>query len=376
MKMIISMLLLCLTSFPIADKSEKLEAQLGSIQQQLLKWNVEHNDFQKWDLDNNGILDDAEKAALNRRKAELAQILKRLENIAKLKGLNLPVGKAVDGLKDSIKNNFEERTNSEEFNIPKSKFGSEMKAWIGALRDNISLLKEDLTPLKADLLVLEIRNSFAQDPVNLFLAELITKNIRGNTRGEISASVFTGLNEMYDDNFWEIKFSTEKSWRSAYKKDKSMIDQLPKVENTVAFFKSKSFEDKTDPNHPDMIVFYQWCSKLTGQLKLYRGDTPQWLNTNATNLADYLKRHFAFAPLLGDVFVKNISGEKLPSVAVYDRIYLNMKEIEKMNLNELALGSDKFKFLPEDTVIINDIKRCELPAENPVMEPDPKKYKP
>ena len=152
---------------------------------------------------------------------------------------------------------------------------------------------------------------------------------------------------------------------------KGMFPDAAKLKKAI-----ESGIDKTDPNHPDMIVFYQWCSKLTGQLKLYRGDTPQWLNTNATNLADYLKRHFAFAPLLGDVFVKNISGEKLPSVAVYDRIYLNMKEIEKMNLNELALGSDKFEFLPEDTVIINDIKRCELPAENPVMEPDPKTYKP
>jgi hypothetical protein len=124
-------------------------------------------------------------------------------------------------------------------------------------------------------------------------------------------------------------------------------------------------------DHPDNTIFYQWCSKLAGQLNLYRKDTLQWQNTNAANLAEYLKRHFAFAPILGSLFVKNLDGEKLATVAVYDKLYLNLQEIEKMNTGDLQLNKDNFKFLPEDTTIIDDIKRCELPVENPTMEADP-----
>ena len=365
MKKLIFLLMLCLFSAFKSDKSEKLEAQLGSIQQQLLKWNVELNDFQKWDLDNNGILDDAEKAALNSRKAELAQILKRLEIIAKLKGFNLPVV-TLEG-KDS------------NTAIPKKGFAETVeeiiKSYLGFVNQFYLKEQKDLRIMLNTEWAEQLNTVFTHD-------DQIITDLKADFLKVLNKSGAKTLGELAD-LLIEMLGTYNKDYIAKYYgkdyKGKAITAEIIKGMFPDAAELKKAIEsgiDKTDPNHPDMIVFYQWCSKLTGQLKLYRGDTPQWLNTNATNLADYLKRHFAFAPLLGDVFVKNISGEKLPSVAVYDRIYLNMKEIEKMNLNELALGSDKFEFLPEDTVIINDIKRCELPAENPVMEPDPKKYKP
>jgi hypothetical protein len=357
--------MLCLFSAFRSDKSEKLEAQLGSIQQQLLKWNVELNDFQKWDLDNNGILDDAEKAALNSRKAELAQILKRLENIAKLKGFNLPVV-TLEG-KDS------------NTAIPKKGFAETVEEIIADYKEAILELKND-----ESISIIKIQIDYNWESKFIFSThnDQIITDLKADFLKVLNKSGAKTLGELAD-LLIEMLGTYNKDYIAKYYgkdyKGKAITAEIIKGMFPDAAKLKKAIEsgiDKTDPNHPDMIVFYQWCSKLTSQLKLNRGDTPQWLYTNATNLADYLKRHFAFAPLLGDVFVKNISGEKLPSVAVYDRIYLNMKEIEKMNLNELALGSDKFEFLPEDTVIINDIKRCELPAENPVMEPDPKTYKP
>ena len=55
----------------MSDKNEKLESQLGDIQKQVLKWHQELIDFKKLDADNNGILDDSEKEALESRKKEI-----------------------------------------------------------------------------------------------------------------------------------------------------------------------------------------------------------------------------------------------------------------------------------------------------------------
>ena len=363
MKKVLFLLLLCPCSAFMSDKNEKLEQQLSTIQQHLLKWNEEINNFQKWDLDNNGILDDTEKAALNSRKAEIAQILKRLEHIAKLKGLNLPLV-ALD-VKDS--NTV----------IPKKGFAETVeeiiKSYLGFVNQFYLKEQKDLSIMLNNEWAAVLNTVFTHDDqiiTDLKADFLKVLNKSGaKTMGELADLLIEMLGTYNKDYIAKYYGKEYKGKAITPEIIKGMFPDAAKLKKAI-----ESGIDKTDPKHPEMIVFYQWCSKLTGQLKLYRGDTPQWLNTNATNLADYLKRHFAFAPLLGDIFVKNISGEKLPSVAVYDRLFSNMKEIEKMNLNELALGSDKFKFLPEDTVIINDIKRCELPAENPVMETDPKKF--
>ena len=68
MQKLFFLLLLCLFSAFISDKNEKIESQLGGIQKEVLKWYQELNDFKKWDTDNNGFLDVAEKAALDARK--------------------------------------------------------------------------------------------------------------------------------------------------------------------------------------------------------------------------------------------------------------------------------------------------------------------
>ena len=122
--------------------------------------------------------------------------------------------------------------------------------------------------------------------------------------------------------------------------------------------------------HPDNTIFRQWCSILAGELNFYRTNTLEGQNSNATNIAEALPKNFAFSPILGSLLVKNLYGEKVPTVAVYDRLYLNLKEIEKMKTGDLQLNKDNFKFLPKDKIIIEDIKFWELPAENPTIEAD------
>jgi hypothetical protein len=224
----------------MSEKNEKLASQLGTIQKELLKWNSELDEFANWDVNNNGVLENAEKLALEKSKKDIVDILCKIKAVSSLKGLNLALAESVEKL-----------LTKQTFVIPKPKFGSEMKAWIGMLRDNLSLLKDDNTPLKTDLLRSEIKNSFAKDPVNMFLANHISSNISGNTRGEIAKSLIDALSEMFDDNYWETWFSSDKTWRNAYKKDQSINNHLPNVLNFSNYFSAQRFENKSDLNHPE-----------------------------------------------------------------------------------------------------------------------------
>ncbi len=240
MKMIISMLLLCLTSFPMSDKSEKLEAQLGSIQQQLLKWNVELNDFQKWDLDNNGILDDTEKAALNSRKAEIAKILKRLEHIAKLKGLNLPLV-ALD-VKDS--NTV----------IPKKGFAETVeeiiKSYLGIVNQFYLKEQKDLRIMLNTEWDVQLNSIFTHE--DQIIADLkadflkVLNKTGAKTMGEL-ADLLLEMLGTYNKDYIEKYYGKEYKGKAITPEIiKGMFPDAAKLKKAI-----ESGIDKTDPNHPD-----------------------------------------------------------------------------------------------------------------------------
>ncbi len=224
----------------MSDKSEKLEAQLGSIQQQLLKWKVELNDFQKWDLDNNGILDDTEKAALNSRKAELAQILKRLKNIAKLKGLNLPLV-ALD-VKDS--NTV----------IPKKGFAETVEEIIANYKEAILELKND-----ESISIIKIQIGYNWESKFIFSThnDKIITDLKADFLKVLNKSGAKTMGELAD-LLIEMLGTYNKDYIAKYYgkeyKGKAITPEIIKGMFPDAAKLKKAIEsgiDKTDPRHPD-----------------------------------------------------------------------------------------------------------------------------
>ena len=224
----------------MSDKSEKLEAQLGSIQQQLLKWKVELNDFQKWDLDNNGILDVTEKAALNSRKAELAQILKRLENIAKLKGLNLPVV-TLEG-KDS------------NTAIPKKGFAETVeeiiKSYIGFVNQFYLKEQKDLRIMLDTEWAVQLNTIFTHDDqiiTDLKADFLKVLNKSGaKTLGELADLLIEMLGTYNKDHIAKYYGKEYKGKAITPEIIKGMFPDAAKLKKAI-----ESGIDKTDPKHPD-----------------------------------------------------------------------------------------------------------------------------
>jgi hypothetical protein len=336
---------------------------LGGIQKEVLKWYQELNDFKKWDTDNNGFLDVAEKAALDARKKEILLILKRLLDVSKLKGLNMPFSGIVEKmLEKTMTDSVLETT------IPKPKFGSDMKTWVEGILNGLSEFKDDPTPINLNLLKSELKSAFAKDPVNIYLAENISNSFDGKTRGEIAISVITGITQMYDDNYWESKFAAEKTWRAAYKKDKSMIDQLPKVENIIAKFKSERFEDKTDPNHPDVKATEE--AKLEAAYKEFDKKLFTWKSDCDLNIkfeSDSFPQKKISKILVEEQANKALSGISITPFSLFIREEILKRlpadDSKGLNTNNLLSMMELLK-----TVIGEAVLKFERKSENALFE--------
>ncbi len=156
MKKLAFLLLLCVFSAFMSDKNEKLESQLGGIQKEVLKWYQELNDFKKWDTDNNGFLDVAEKAALDAGKKEILLILKRLLDVSKLKGLNMPFAGIVEKM-------LEKTVKDSVLDIPKRGFAEIVEEIIAGYKKAILELKNDEVSS-----VLKIKNDYSWESKFIF----------------------------------------------------------------------------------------------------------------------------------------------------------------------------------------------------------------
>ena len=322
--------MLCLFSAFKSDKSKKLEAQLGSIQQQLLKWKVELNDFQKWDLDNNGILDVTEKAALNSRKAELAQILKRLENIAKLKGLNLPVV-TLEG-KDS------------NTAIPKKGFAETVeeiiKSYIGFVNQFYLKEQKDLRIMLDTEWAVQLNTIFTHDDqiiTDLKADFLKVLNKSGaKTLGELADLLIEMLGTYNKDHIAKYYGKEYKGKAITPEIIKGMFPDAAKLKKAI-----ESGIDKTDPKHPDAKAAEEAKKeKLEANISEFNRQYAAWLKESkevpakiisqisGTEANSQLKKQKIIR-----VFLNVADGWKNHqpdlSIEIIDKILSNVKAVER-----------------------------------------------
>jgi hypothetical protein len=235
MKMIISMLLLCLTSFPIADKSEKLEAQLGSIQKEVLKSYQELKEFQKWARENDGIVDESEATKILELKKDNLAILKRLNDIAHSKLLNLPLSTVVENLLSRITKNDAVAT------IPKDDFYALLMKIAKNLKDVTNNVKNRLSS-EAYIFSVENLNKISNEFLNTAEVCFALKNdisivISKVKEGEKAVDLLNNIAAVLD-NYMDEKFLKKKYPGHRNESEKEISDGIIEPEKLLEILDS------------------------------------------------------------------------------------------------------------------------------------------